>query len=37
VVILGDFVSAFTYGVFDGENFRLEYFDSDQQTVITAN
>ena len=37
VVILGDFVSAFTYGVFDGENFRLEYFDSDQQTVITTN
>jgi UDP-2,3-diacylglucosamine hydrolase len=26
VVILGDFVSAFTYGVFDGENFKLENF-----------
>lgn len=27
VVILGDFVSIFSYGVFDGENFRLEYVD----------
>ncbi len=27
VIILGDFVSAFTFGVFDGENFRLEYPD----------
>ena len=27
VIILGDFVSIFTYGVFDGENFRLEYPD----------
>ncbi|HJV78627.1 MAG TPA: hypothetical protein VJ602_09605, partial [Paludibacter sp.] len=27
VVILGDFVSIFSYGVFDGENFRLEYLD----------
>jgi UDP-2,3-diacylglucosamine hydrolase len=25
VVILGDFVSIFSYGVFDGENFWLEY------------
>lgn len=24
VIILGDFVSIFSYGVFDGENFRLE-------------
>jgi UDP-2,3-diacylglucosamine hydrolase len=28
VVILGDFVNIFSYGVFDGENFRLEYLDS---------
>jgi UDP-2,3-diacylglucosamine hydrolase len=27
VVILGDFVNIFSYGVFDGENFRLEYVD----------
>lgn len=27
VIILGDFVGIFSYGVFDGENFRLEYFD----------
>jgi len=27
VVILGDFVGIFSYGVFDGENFRLEYVD----------
>jgi UDP-2,3-diacylglucosamine hydrolase len=27
VVILGDFISIFSYGVFDGENFRLEYAD----------
>ena len=27
VVILGDFVSIFSYGVFDGENFWLEYLD----------
>lgn len=26
VVILGDFVSFFSYGVFDGENFSLEFF-----------
>lgn len=25
VIILGDFVSIFSYGVFDGENFRLEF------------
>lgn len=25
IVILGDFMSAFTYGVFDGNDFRLEY------------
>ncbi len=31
VVILGDFVGIFSYGVFDGENFRLEYFESDGQ------
>lgn len=30
VVILGDFVSLFSYGVFDGENFWLEYFGSEQ-------
>ena len=27
IVILGDFVGLFSYGVFDGENFRLEYVD----------
>ena len=27
IVILGDFVNIFSYGVFDGENFRLEYVD----------
>lgn len=27
VVILGDFVGIFSYGVFDGTNFRLEYVD----------
>ncbi|HEY5589947.1 MAG TPA: UDP-2,3-diacylglucosamine diphosphatase [Paludibacter sp.] len=27
VIILGDFVGIFSYGVFDGENFRLEFFD----------
>jgi UDP-2,3-diacylglucosamine hydrolase len=27
VIILGDFVSLFSYGVFDGEEFRLEYFN----------
>ena len=27
VVILGDFVNIFSYGVFDGENFQLEYMD----------
>ena len=27
VVILGDFVSIFSYGKFDGENFTLEYFE----------
>ncbi len=27
VVILGDFVSIFSYGVFDGEHFTLEYVD----------
>lgn len=27
VVILGDFVSIFSYGVFDGENFSLAYLD----------
>ncbi len=26
VVILGDFVNLFTYGVFDGQNFRLDTF-----------
>ncbi len=26
VVILGDFATIFSYGVFDGENFSLEYF-----------
>ncbi|MDO9154570.1 MAG: UDP-2,3-diacylglucosamine diphosphatase [Paludibacter sp.] len=26
VVILGDFATIFSYGVFDGENFRLDYF-----------
>lgn len=28
VVILGDFVGIFSYGVFDGEEFRLEYLDN---------
>jgi len=27
VIILGDFVGIFSYGVFDGENFRLEFFN----------
>jgi len=27
VVILGDFVGIFSYGVFDGENFRLEFVE----------
>ena len=27
VIILGDFVGIFSYGVFDGENFHLEYLD----------
>jgi UDP-2,3-diacylglucosamine hydrolase len=27
VVVLGDFVSIFSYGVFDGENFRLEFLE----------
>lgn len=26
VIILGDFIGIFSYGVFDGENFRLEHF-----------
>lgn len=28
VIILGDFVSVFSYGVFDGEEFRLEYVEN---------
>ncbi|OJV40640.1 MAG: UDP-2,3-diacylglucosamine hydrolase [Bacteroidales bacterium 36-12] len=28
VVILGDFVKIFSYGVFDGENLTLEYFEN---------
>lgn len=28
VIILGDFVSIFSYGVFDGKEFRLEYFEN---------
>ena len=28
LIILGDFVGIFSYGVFDGENFKLEYVDS---------
>ena len=27
VIILGDFVGIFSYGVFDGENFQLEYVE----------
>ncbi len=27
IVILGDFVGIFSYGVYDGENFHLEYFE----------
>jgi UDP-2,3-diacylglucosamine hydrolase len=27
LINLGDFVGIFSYGVFDGENFRMEYFD----------
>ena len=27
VIILGDFVGIFSYGVFDGENFRLEFVE----------
>ncbi|MEI6555989.1 MAG: UDP-2,3-diacylglucosamine diphosphatase [Paludibacter sp.] len=29
VVILGDFIGIFSYGVFDGENYRLEYFETE--------
>lgn len=28
VLILGDFISIFSYGVFDGKGLRLEYFDA---------
>lgn len=28
VVVLGDFISAFSYGVFDGENFWLDHFEN---------
>ena len=28
IVILGDFVSNFSFGVFDGENFRLDFLES---------
>ncbi|OIP82663.1 MAG: UDP-2,3-diacylglucosamine hydrolase [Porphyromonadaceae bacterium CG2_30_38_12] len=27
IIILGDFVSIFSYGVYDGENFRLEFVE----------
>jgi len=30
VIILGDFVSIFSYGVFDGKDFNLEYFENEQ-------
>ena len=30
VVILGDFCNIFSYGVFDGNEFRLEYFEHEQ-------
>ncbi|MDD4199333.1 MAG: UDP-2,3-diacylglucosamine diphosphatase [Paludibacter sp.] len=29
VIILGDFVNIFSYGVFDGKNFTLEYFETE--------
>ncbi len=27
VIILGDFLNQFSYGIFDGENFWLDYFE----------
>ncbi|MBD8389687.1 UDP-2,3-diacylglucosamine diphosphatase [Dysgonomonas sp. BGC7] len=32
VVILGDWINYFSYGVFDGENFSLEIFDESSQS-----
>lgn len=29
IVVLGDFMYHFTYGVFDGENFHLDYFEAE--------
>lgn len=29
IIILGDFVNIFSYGVFDGTDFTLEYFEKD--------
>lgn len=31
VIILGDWISHFTYGVFDGETFSLEFFEPQQK------
>lgn len=36
VVILGDFVSIFSYGMFDGKEFSLEYFDVDGENLNRA-
>lgn len=30
VIILGDFVGIYSYGVFDGEDFRLEYYTEEE-------
>ncbi|NDP20609.1 MAG: UDP-2,3-diacylglucosamine diphosphatase [Paludibacter sp.] len=34
VIILGDFAHIFSYGVFDGEEFRLEYADNRNTTQV---
>jgi len=31
VIILGDWITHFTYGVFDGENLSIEYFEPQQE------
>jgi UDP-2,3-diacylglucosamine hydrolase len=32
VVILGDWIKYFSYGVFDGENFSLEIFEEPEES-----
>lgn len=34
VVILGDWITHFSYGVFDGENFSLEIFEGNEENTI---